>query len=67
LEFCAAARLCSGKAASREEAITFCKNRPPTPPKEPRARRTRETCECSRKRMSKKEKVEAAFGEGNAE
>jgi len=33
-EFCVAAKLCAGKASSRDQAIEICKNRPPKEPKE---------------------------------
>jgi hypothetical protein len=46
-EFCVAAKLCSNKASSRDEAIEMCKNRPPKEPKErkPRGKRSPEQCD----------------------
>ncbi len=45
LEFCVAAKTCSGKASSREEAVGICKQpKPPKPEGEKKKRKSK--CEC---------------------
>ena len=48
LAFCQAAKRCSGKASSEEEAAEMCRNRPPKIPKERKRRRLKgegESCD----------------------
>lgn len=40
LLFCAAAKVCAGKASSEKEALEICRSQPPKPPKEHKARRS---------------------------
>ncbi len=45
LRFCTGAKICSGKAASEEEARQICLSQPP---KEPKKRKSRKTADCSK-------------------
>jgi len=47
LDFCVGAKLCSSKAATKEEAIRICSlPKPPKEPGEPKVRRTRRVKTC---------------------
>ena len=44
LLFCAAAKVCAGKAKSKEEGLAICKAQPPKEPKERKPRGKKEEC-----------------------
>ena len=46
LDFCVGAKICSGKAKDREEAVAICSM--PKEPKEPKARKTRGKANCGK-------------------
>lgn len=49
LEFCTLSKLCSGKAKTREEALTICSQ--PKPPKAPKVRGTKKGQSCEKEAL----------------
>lgn len=46
LQFCAAAKVCAGKAKTKEEGLAICKALPPKEPKEKKPRGKKAEAEC---------------------